>query len=113
MDLATTYQEERAQLRKMRYISLFEGCTLLLLLGIAMPLKHLGGYPGMVSLIGPIHGLAFLLYCRMLVQTLSIGSWTRAERLRMALAAIIPFGALLNEQLLARREASLAALAKE
>ncbi|MBB5371353.1 MULTISPECIES: DUF3817 domain-containing protein [unclassified Janthinobacterium] len=108
MDLATTYQEDRAQLCKMRYISLFEGCTLLLLLGIAMPLKHLGGYPGMVSLIGPIHGLAFLLYCWMLVQTLFLGSWTRAERLRMALAPIIPFGALLNERLLARRLASLA-----
>ena len=108
MDLATTYQEDRAQLRKMRYISLFEASTLLLLLGIAMPLKYLGGNAGMVSVIGPIHGLAFLLYCRMLVQTLSVGNWTRAERLRMVLAPIIPFGAFLNERLLARRLASLA-----
>lgn len=108
-----TDQEARAQLRKMRYISLFEGSTLLLLLGIAMPLKHLGGYPGMVSLIGPMHGLAFLLYCRMLVQALSLGNWTRAESVRMALAAIIPFGAFFNERLLARRLASLAAPAKE
>ena len=108
-----TDQEARAQLRKMRYISLFEGSTLLLLLGIAMPLKHLGGYPGMVSLIGPMHGLAFLLYCRMLVQTLSLGNWTRAESVRMALAPIIPFGGFLNERLLARRLASLAAPVKE
>lgn len=108
MDRAMQDREERAQLRKMRYVSLLEGSTLLLLLGVAVPLKHLGGHAGMVSVMGPVHGVAFLLYFWMLVRTLAVGGYTRGEAMRMTAAALIPFGAFVNERALARREASLA-----
>jgi integral membrane protein len=100
--------EERSQLRRMRAVSLLEGATLVLLLGVAVPLKHLAGLPVATSIMGPIHGIAFVLYVWMLVQTLSLGGWTRAEAARMVLAAFIPFGAFVNERALARRQASLA-----
>ncbi len=106
--ISALQSEERSQLRRMRAVSLLEGATLVLLLGVAVPLKHLAGFPVATSIMGPVHGIAFVLYVWMLVQTLSLGGWTRAEAARMVLAAFIPFGAFENERALARRQASLA-----
>jgi integral membrane protein len=106
--ISALQSEELSQLRRMRAVSLLEGATLVLLLGVAVPLKHLAGLPVATSIMGPIHGIAFVLYVWMLVQTLSLGGWTRAEAARMVLAAFIPFGAFVNERALARRQASLA-----
>ncbi len=105
---STIQTEELSQLRKMRAVSLLEGTTLLLLLGVAVPLKHLAGIPVATSIMGPIHGIAFILYVWMLIQTVSMGRWTLAAAARMVLAAFIPFGAFVNERALARRQALLA-----
>lgn len=101
--------DELSQLRKMRAVSLLEGTTLLLLIGVAVPLKHLAGYPIATRVMGPVHGIAFVLYVWMLIQTVSIGGWSRGATARMVLAAFIPFGAFLNERALARRQLALAA----
>jgi integral membrane protein len=53
---------ERDQIRRMRFVSLLEGATLVVLLFVAVPLKHLGIYREATSIIGPVHGLAFMLY---------------------------------------------------
>lgn len=103
--------DEQRQLRRMRIISVLEGSTLLLLVLGALPLKHVLGLPIATKIMGPVHGLAFLLYVWMLVPTVSGGGWSRAETLRMVMAAFIPFGAFLNERALARRQAALAATA--
>lgn len=99
--------ELRNQLGWMRVVSLLEGSTLVLLLLVAVPLKHLAGFPIATAIIGPIHGMAFLLYVWMLIQTVSGGGWSRAEIARMTAAAFIPFGAFVNERALARRQAAL------
>lgn len=99
--------EQLAQLRRMRLVSLIEGSTLLLLVLVAVPLKHLAGLPVATSIVGPIHGIAFVLYVWMLIQTVSSGGWQRSETFRMVAAAFIPFGAFLNERVLARRQAAL------
>jgi integral membrane protein len=99
--------EERTQLRWMRAVSLLEGSTLLLLLLVAVPLKHLAGMPAATHIMGPIHGLAFLAYLWMLIQTVSGGGWSRSETTRLVVAALIPFGAFVNERALARRQAML------
>ncbi len=99
--------EQLSQLRRMRIISLIEGCTLLLLVLVAVPLKHLAGLPIATRVMGPIHGLAFLTYVWMLIQTVSGGGWSRSETTRLVAAAFIPFGAFVNERALARRQAQL------
>ena len=105
--ISAIHSEELSQLRRMRAVSLLEGTTLLLLLGVAVPLKHLAGIPIATSIMGPIHGIAFVLYVWMLTQTVSGGGWTRTAAAQMVLAAFIPFGAFVNERALARRQASL------
>lgn len=106
--LSADQAEALSQLRRMRAVSLLEGTTLLLLVGVAVPLKHLAGYPIATRVIGPVHGVAFVLYLWMLIQTVSIGGWSRAATVRMVLAALVPFGAFLNERALARRQSALA-----
>jgi integral membrane protein len=101
--------EELSQLRKMRLVSLVEGATLVTLITVAVPLKHLAGIPVATSVMGPVHGIAFLLYAWMLVQTVSMGGWSRGETARLIIAAFIPFGAFFNERVLARRQATLSA----
>jgi integral membrane protein len=101
--------EALSQLRRMRTVSLIEGSTLLLLVLIAVPLKHVAGLPVATRIMGPVHGLAFLAYGWMLVRAVAGGGWSRADIMRLALAALIPFGAFINERALARRQAMLAA----
>ncbi|MET2829302.1 DUF3817 domain-containing protein [Mesorhizobium shangrilense] len=102
--------EEFAQLRMMRIASVFEGITLVTLLGIAVPLKHLLGFSIATAVMGPIHGVAFVFYVWTLIQTVSGGDFNKFETARMVVAALVPFGGFLNERMLARRQASLQAL---
>lgn len=101
--------EDLAQLHWMRRASLLEGCTLVLLVFVGTPLKHLAGLPQPTAVIGPVHGMAFLLYVWMLIRTVSGGGWRGVDILRLAVAAFIPFGAFLNGAVLERRRAALAA----
>jgi integral membrane protein len=99
--------EELAALRRLRLVSILEGTTLLTLLLVAVPLKHMAGIPVATKIMGPIHGLAFAAYVWMLMNNLAGGDWSRKERLQMMIAAMIPFGAFMNERMLARRQAML------
>ena len=99
---------ELGQLRRMRLVSVVEGCTLLILVFVAVPIKHLGGYAIATTIMGPVHGLAFLLYVWTLIETVSGADFPRADMVRMVVAAFIPFGAVLNERALRRRQALLA-----
>lgn len=108
MSFLIAQEQELVDLRRLRTVSLIEGTTLLFLLLVAVPLKHLGGLPIATKIMGPIHGLAFVSYVWMLVSNLSGADWTRRERLQMVLAAVVPLGAFINERVLARREAALA-----
>lgn len=96
--------EETGQLRRMRGASLVEGTTLLVLLGIAVPLKHLADMPIGVRLMGPVHGVAFVFYFHTLFQTISGGGWSRRESVRLILAAFVPLGTFFNERLLRRHQ---------
>jgi integral membrane protein len=104
----TARTDERNQLRRMRLVSLLEGATLVALLFVAVPLKHVAGHPAATSIVGPIHGMAFLLYVWMLIQTVSGADWSRAEIARAVIVAFIPFGAFANERFLRRKELALA-----
>lgn len=99
--------DDLARLRKLRRAALVEGGTLILLVTIAMPAKHLFGYPVATRMMGSVHGLAFLFYAHTLIETVSGGGWTRREFARLAIAALVPFGAFANAGFLRRKEAEL------
>lgn len=98
---------EVAQLRRLKFGSFVEGTTLVLLLGIAVPLKHLCGWPTGVRVMGPVYGLVFCAYLWFVVQTVTGGDWRAHEVVRLLLSAFIPFGAFFNRALLSRKMVSI------
>ena len=104
-------QGELQQLRRLELASVIEAGTLILLVLVAVPLKHLAGWEQGVRIMGPVHGMAFLAYAWTLIQTVSgsPGVWSWREITRLAAAAFLPFGAIANLHLLARKRAGFRA----
>lgn len=97
------------QLGRMRLASLLEATTLAILVFIAVPLKHAFGMPQAVSIMGPVHGLAFLFYLWMLIQSHFQFGWSAREWVRMVLCALVPLAGFVNERLLKHRQDALTA----
>jgi integral membrane protein len=78
---------------RLRLIGLLEGISLLVLIGIAVPAKHIYGNPALVKAIGPVHGMLFLLF---IFNTLSVGveqNWKfKTTTWKVLLACLVPFG---------------------
>jgi integral membrane protein len=89
---------------RLRTAAWLEGLTLLTLLLIAVPMKHLAGHGEAVSIVGPIHGVAFLFYLWQLFQATSRGGWPAGRWLGFFICAFIPFGFLLSLRALRRIE---------
>ena len=94
-----------------RYVALVEGITTLALFLIAMPLKYGFGNPVLVPPVGLIHGIAFLIYVLVMPLALRRRGFSAREWMRTALAAFVPFGTFLNDPMLKRKHAILAASA--
>lgn len=90
------------RLRVMGYV---EGLTLFTLVAIGVPLKHFAGHPEVVTIIGPIHGIAFVTYALWLVECSVAGRWKTSEIVKLSIAAFIPLGFLSSRHLLARKDA--------
>lgn len=76
----------------LRVIAYLEGTTLIALMGIAVPLKRLAGMPEAVSIMGPIHGVCFLLYLWAVFDTVGRGKAPSGFVWKAILAAVIPGG---------------------
>jgi len=87
-------------LKHLRSIAILEGSTLLLLLFVAMPLKYSFDLPIAVSVVGPIHGVAFLLYIGALITALSSNLINSIKLLVGTVAAFIPFGSFIFERVM-------------
>lgn len=78
---------------RLRLIGWLEGCSLLVLVFIAVPAKYLMGNPAISAFMGPLHGALFLLF---VINALSVGverQWKfRTTTWKVLLACIIPFG---------------------
>lgn len=94
-------------LRLLRYAAWVEGSSLLTLLFIAVPLKHLFECPAAVQVVGPLHGMAFLIYCWLAISVAANEKW-KATKLLVALAlAFIPLGGFFAARFLWRRNKQL------
>lgn len=88
--------------RLFRLVSFLEGCSYLLLLFVAMPLKYLLDQPQAVKVLGRVHGLLFVLYLLALVAAHIGADWRLMRSLRAFLLSIVPFGFLWVERELRR-----------
>lgn len=77
---------------RLRVIGFAEGLSYLLLLFIGVPLKRLAGHPEVVQILGPIHGLLFVLYVLYVIQAKTEYRWPLGKTGLALLASIIPGG---------------------
>ena len=80
---------------RLRLIAMIEGISLLLLLGVAMPLKYWAGMPMAVNLVGWAHGVLFVLFCLLLPYTMLVAKWSILKGIVVFIAALVPFGPFL------------------
>ncbi len=99
---------ELLQLRRLEVASLVEATTLILLVGMAVPLRHLAGKPLAVTVMGPVHGLAFAAYVWTVLQTTAGGGWRKPEWLRLVATAFVPLAGYTNLSLIRRKVKALA-----
>lgn len=81
------------EIRFLRWITLLEGLSLIILVCIAVPIKYFGNDPSLVKILGPIHGFLFIVFC---YTAWSVGSklnWNWSNMIwKLLLASFIPFG---------------------
>jgi integral membrane protein len=92
-------------IERLRRIGFFEGISFLLLLGIAMPLKYIAGFPLAVKVVGWAHGVLFVMLLVSLYQAKKAGRWSVGHAAIVVVAALLPFGPFVIDRRL-RREAA-------
>lgn len=82
----------------LRLLCIIEGISLLLLLGVAMPLKYLADLPLAVRYVGLAHGLLWLALCVVLVAVAWRWRWNMARSGAVFVSSLLPFGFLVIDR---------------
>ncbi len=79
-------------LKSFRIISILEGLSFLILLGIAMPLKYIYNIPEAVQAVGMAHGILFIFYLFGAFYMKQKLNWSFQTLLIVILCSVLPFG---------------------
>lgn len=85
-------------LARYRVLANVVGVVLLVLVLVAMPAKYLADRPGLVSAIGPVHGVFYMVY---LAATFDVGRrfrWPLMRTVAVMLAGTVPFLSFVAER---------------
>jgi integral membrane protein len=105
LERATQPSLFRTPIGRLRVIAFIEGCSYLLLLGVAMPLKYFFGMPLAVRLAGSIHGGLFVAFCAALLHVLIVARWSLLRGLVVFVSSLIPCGTFMMDPSLRREQA--------
>lgn len=86
----------------LRLVSLIEGISYLLLVGVAMPLKYVWDQPHYVRWVGSAHGFLFVAFVCVLVLAAVVRRWHPFRPLLVFVASMIPLGFIFIEMNLRR-----------
>ncbi len=90
-------------LHHLRVISLVEGISYLLLVGIGMPLKYGLNILFVNKILGMAHGLLTIIFCYILFLVWKQKTLNSKWSLGVFIASLIPFGAFVAESKLKRK----------
>ncbi len=93
-----------AALQRYRVMAYVVGVMLLLLVGVAMPLKYFTHNSGAVKVIGPLHGLLYVLYLLATLQLAFLRRWPLLRTLLVMLGGVVPFLSFVTERRVVRDE---------
>ena len=96
--------EKDPAVKRFAIISIAEGISYLLLLGIAMPLKYICGFEMAVKIAGWIHGLLFIFYIITLLNVRSVKKWPFSKTLLAFVCSLLPFAPFIFEVKVLRKE---------
>ncbi|MDG2227149.1 MAG: DUF3817 domain-containing protein [Flavobacteriales bacterium] len=82
---------------RLRLIGFLEGTSFLLLMGIAMPLKHIWEIPTATIGIGYAHGVLFVAYCILVIPAKIDLKWNLKITFLVLVASLLPFGTFIAD----------------
>lgn len=88
----------------LRLVGLIEGCSFLLLLLVAMPLKYLAGQPEAVRVVGAAHGGLWVLYLLAAAVVAVKHRWGVGRILAAGAASVLPGGPFVFDRSLKREQ---------
>ena len=93
---------KRTLIQRLRVLGTIEGISFLVLMGIAMPLKHGFGHAHAIFWPGLMHGILFLLYCAALAHAKMVLGRPLGWAVKYFIAALLPFGPFVMDKNLKR-----------
>lgn len=89
---------------RLRLLAFLEGTSLILLVFIAVPVKHVMGNPALVKAIGPVHGALFLFFVFQTIMVAIEQGWRfRETTWKVLLACLVPFGTFYIDRMILRK----------
>ena len=82
--------EEKKDISYFRYVLFLEAVSYILLVFIAMPLKHIWDMPLAVRIVGMAHGLLFVLFVLMLLNLALKYKWKMSFSIGLFIASLLP-----------------------
>lgn len=79
------------------------GVALVVLVFVGMPLEYAAGRPTVVQVLGPIHGLLYIVYLLAAIDLSRRSQLRWPQMLAMAAAGLVPFVAFIVERRVTRR----------
>ena len=95
-------------LTRYRVMAYVVGVWLIVLVLIAVPLKYLADSPGMVQVVGPIHGFLYMAYLVTVLDLAFRARWSPVRTVLVMLAGTIPFLSFVAERRVSREMAATA-----
>ncbi len=94
----------KTPLDRLRTIGFFEGCSFLLLLGVAMPLKYAARVPEAVQVVGAIHGGLWVLMLTAVAEVAWKRRWPAKRAAYAVLMSVLPGGPFVLDRTLQREQ---------
>jgi len=90
-------------LLRYRIMAYLVGTGLIILVFIGIPLQYGAGKPGLVMVVGPIHGGLYIVYLLAAIDLARRGRFTLLQMAAMVGAGFLPFLAFIIERRVTRR----------
>jgi integral membrane protein len=89
--------------QRYRLLAYIVGCVLIVLVLVAVPLKYAAGAPQLVSIVGPIHGVLYIVYLLLTFDMATKARFPFSRTLLVMLAGTIPFVSFVAERWVTRQ----------
>ncbi len=93
----------QSHLGRLRIVGFLEGISFILLVGVAMPLKYIGGYTNATWEIGMIHGVLFIAYIIAVIPVKFELKWNIKTTFLVLIASLLPLGTFVADYKIFRK----------